>query len=110
MKAGTLDRRWKLLEKVETTDDAGQPVVTWSTFDTVWGSWETVKGTEQWAARQFVEKSVARVRFRHSVGKQLTALNRIENDDLGQFEIIGEPEQKRREDETVVHVSRIVTE
>lgn len=105
-RAGNLDRRWEIQERSTTTNAFGEEEVTWNTVLTVWGSWEPMKGTEKWSAQQFVEQEVARVRMRYN--STVTATHRINNTDLGQFEIIGEPEQRRREDETVLHVSRVV--
>lgn len=107
MRAGRLDRRWNIQERT-TSDDgfSSSGTVTFPTVETVWGSWEPLKGSESWTAQQFVEKSVARVRMRYNT--TVTATHRIQNDELGQFEIIGEPEQRRREGETVLHVSRVV--
>lgn len=106
MRAGNLDRRWNIQENQPTTNAYGEEVPNWVTVETVWGSWETLKGTENWTAQQFAERKVARVRMRYN--STVTATHRIQNDELGQFEIIGEPEQRRREGETVLHVSRLV--
>ncbi len=108
MRAGRLDRRWNIQERQTTTNSFGEEVVTWNTVETVWGSWETMKGSEKWTAQQFAEREVARVRMRYNA--TVTATHRIQNDEHGQFEIIGEPEQRRREGETVLHVSRLVGE
>ncbi len=106
MKAGRLDHRWDIQTRKTVSDGFGEDVVTWNTVDTVWGSWEPLKGSEKWSAQQFVETAVARVRMRYN--PTVTALHRIKNPELGQFEIMGEPEQRRREGETVLHVSRVV--
>lgn len=108
MKAGTLNRRWKIQERQTTENSFGEEIVTWNTVDTVWGSWETMKGSEKWTAQQFASREVARVRMRYN--STVTATHRIQSDELGQFEVIGEPEQRRREGETVLHVSRLVGE
>lgn len=105
-RAGELDRRWEIQERSTTTNSYGEEEVTWNTVETVWGSWETIKGSEKWSAQQFVERAVARVRMRYNT--TVTATHRIKEATLGQFEIIGEPEQRRREDETVLHVSRVI--
>jgi len=106
MRAGNLDRRWNIQERQTTTNSYGEEIVTWNTVKTVWGSWEPLKGSESWAAQQFVEQAVARVRLRYNT--TVSATHRIQNDELGQFEIQGVPEQRRREDETVLHVYRVV--
>jgi len=106
MNAGNLDRRWEILSVTTTTNDFGEEEETWVTDSTVWGSWEPMKGSEKWAAQQVVERAEARVRMRYN--KTVTALSRLKNDELGEFEVVGEPEQRRREGETVCNVSRIV--
>lgn len=106
MRAGQLDHRWEIQEQQTQRDTFGEDAGPWKTIETVWGSWEPLKGSEKWAAQQFVETAVARVRMRHNAA--VTALHRVKNSELGQFEIIGEPEQRRREGETVLHVSRVV--
>lgn len=106
MRAGQLDRRWRILERATNRNDFGENETGWVVIATVWGSWETLRGTEKWASQQFVERGVARVRMRYLAN--LTAEHRIESDELGQFEITGEPEQRRREGETVIHVTRAI--
>jgi len=106
MKSGTLDRRWEIRSFTTTTNAYGEEEKTWATDQTIWGSWEPLKGTEKWAAQQVVERAEGRVRMRHNT--TVTALSRLRNSELGEFEVIGEPEQRRREDETVVTLSRIV--
>ena len=106
MNAGNLDRRWKVLAKTTTTNSFGEEVETWAVDTTVWGSWEPMKGNEKWAAQQVVERAEARVRMRYNTA--VTALSRLKSDELGDFEVIGEPEQRRRDGETVCNVSRIV--
>ena len=108
LRAGNLDRRWKIQERQTTTNSFGEEIVEWVAVDTVWGSWEPMKGSEKWTAQQFASREVARVRMRYN--DTVTATHRIESDEHGQFEIIGEPEQRRREGETVLHVSRLVGE
>lgn len=110
MRPGELDRRWTILERSVTpaglSDSEAEAFTAVSTNPTVWGSWEPLKGTEKWAAEQHVERAVARVRMRYR--SDLTAEHRLSEPTLGEFEIIGEPEHRRRQDETVAHVSRIV--
>lgn len=106
MNAGKLDRRWALRQSTETQDSYGQAVKAWSTIATVWGSWEPLKGNEKWNAQQFVERAEARVRIRYR--SDIDGTYQIQNSELGTFEIIGEPEQKRRDGETVMQVSRII--
>lgn len=106
MKAARLDYRWEIQSRQTAKDDFGSDVVTWDTVARVWGSWEPLKGSEKWTAQQFTETAVARVRMRYN--STVTALHRIKNSELGQFEIVGEPEQRRREGETVLNVSRVV--
>lgn len=106
MKAGSLDYRWEIQERKVAKDNFGEDGVTWKTVTRVWGSWEPLKGSEKWSAQQFVETAVARIRMRYN--QNITALHRIKNAELGQFEIIGEPEQRRRDGETVLNVSRVV--
>lgn len=43
---GKLDRRFEVQARTDTNDDAGQPVVTWSTIATVWGSLSPLDGDE----------------------------------------------------------------
>ena len=106
MRAGKLNRRWQIQSRQTTKNTFGEDAVTWLTVDTVWGSWEPLKGTEKWSAQQVVETAAARIRMRYNT--TITAQHRIKNAELGQFDVIGEPEQRRRDGETVIHVSRVV--
>lgn len=46
MRAGRLRHRVEIQSGTETVDAAGQPVTTWSTTKTVWGSVEPLLGRE----------------------------------------------------------------
>lgn len=106
IRPGELDRRWNLRQLSTTQNDYGEDVQSYSTLDTVWGSWEPLKGNEKWTAQQFVERAEARVKIRYR--SDIDGSFQLQNDELGTFEIIGEPEQRRREGTTVMQVSRII--
>ena len=46
MRAGTLNRRVRLESRVETDDEAGEPIPTWVVFAEVWGALEPTRGRE----------------------------------------------------------------
>ena len=104
-RAGNLDRRWDIRSATTTTNAFGEEIRTWATAATVWGSWEPMKCSEKWAAQQVVERAEGRVRMRYNAA--VTSQSRLRNSELGEFEVIGAPEQRRREGETVCNVSRI---
>lgn len=108
MKAGNLDRRWKLEEKTVTQTDSGFEEITWVEKDTVWGSFEPLRGQERWAAKQFVPTEPVRVRIRHYPG--LSPLDAVTLVETGERYDVHSIEDYRRNGEMVLTVSRQVEE
>ncbi|RJP54170.1 MAG: head-tail adaptor protein [Anaerolineaceae bacterium] len=66
MRAGALDRRLTIQEKVITQSDSGEEQVTWSTIATVWAQKIENRGSERFAAQQYVGHSVRTFKIRYS--------------------------------------------
>jgi SPP1 family predicted phage head-tail adaptor len=68
MRAGKLRRRLVIQQAVETQGATGEMAVTWSTFATVWGSVEPLRGREFWAAKTLQAQVDTRIRIRYLAG------------------------------------------
>lgn len=79
MNAGRLRHRIEVQEAVETQDDGGDPVVSWSTVGTVWGSIEPVRGREAtYAGEQTLAEMDTRITVRYSgIARQITGKHRL---------------------------------
>ncbi len=60
------------------------------------------------AAWLLIEIKATTFPIRVRYNRTIMAKHRVNNSELGQFDVIGEPEQRRRDGETVIHVSRVV--
>lgn len=65
MGAGKLRRRVTLQRPVESQDGTGQPVVTWTAVDTVWGQVRPLQGRELFTAQAVHAKLTVEVRIRY---------------------------------------------
>ncbi len=68
MRAGQLDQRITLEQRVQGQDEFGQPVDTWAPFLTAWAAVEPLAGREFIAAMAAVSEVTARVRLRYRPG------------------------------------------
>ena len=64
MRAGTLNRRVRLESRVETDDEAGEPIPTWVVFAEVWGALEPTRGREFMTEAQLHAAGDGRIRIR----------------------------------------------
>jgi SPP1 family predicted phage head-tail adaptor len=76
VRAGTLDRRIVILEKVAVQNDDGEEIAYWFRLATVWASVQQQSGREFFAAQQTLEDR--RILFRIRWRPDVTVLNRIE--------------------------------
>lgn len=65
MRAGRLRHRLELQRAVETRNEYGEVVLTWSTVATVWGSVEPLQGREYQLAKQTQAETMTRFRIRY---------------------------------------------
>lgn len=65
MRAGKLRHRLSVQKPVETRNAYGEPVPSWETFATVWGSVEPLRGREMWAAKEKEARIDVRIRTRY---------------------------------------------
>jgi len=70
MRAGTLDKRVQIDSRVEADDEAGEPIVTWTPFATVWGAIEPQRGREFVTEAQPHAQGDVRIRIRYLPGVQ----------------------------------------
>ena len=75
MQAGKLRHRLALQSATTTRDTYGAEVETWSTYDTVWGSVEPLRGTERIFAQQVNAKVTHKIRVRSN--SSITVQHRI---------------------------------
>lgn len=80
MRAGKLRHRLVFKSRDVGEDTAGQPVKTWSTFKTRWGSVESVAGSEKLAAAKTISETTHIVELRYTEG--ITAQMRMEHRDV----------------------------
>lgn len=65
LQTGKLDRRIAIERRVDTLDDHGQPIPTWSRIGKVrWGSVFPVDGTERFIAAEFVARQQTEFKVR----------------------------------------------
>lgn len=65
MRAGLLRHRIEIQEQTQTPDAAGQPIRTWSTVFTRWGSIEPLRGQERVEAEQVKSKTTVKIQLRY---------------------------------------------
>jgi SPP1 family predicted phage head-tail adaptor len=75
VRAGSLDRRIAILEKVVTQNDDGEEIAHWFKLATVWAFVQQQSGREFFASQQTLEDR--RILFRIRWRPDLTVLNRI---------------------------------
>ena len=68
MEAGKLRHRVTIKQKSTTRDAAGGEVVAWTTFATVWGSVEPMRGQEYLEANRVGAQVDTRIRIRYASG------------------------------------------
>lgn len=68
MRAGALRHSLVIEQPTESQNSHGDPVPTWSTFATVYGSLEPLSGREVFAAAQLTGEITARARIRYLSG------------------------------------------
>jgi SPP1 family predicted phage head-tail adaptor len=68
MRAGKLRRRLVIQRATETQGPTGEMAVIWTTFATVWGSVEPLRGREFWAAKEQQAQVDTRIRIRYLEG------------------------------------------
>lgn len=57
MRAGKLNKRIELQSSTDSTDTFGEPIKTWTTYDTVWASINPLSGNELIFAQQISSKT-----------------------------------------------------
>ena len=68
MRAGKLRRRLIIQQAIESQGPTGEMSVVWSTFATVYGSVEPIRGREFWAAKEIQTEVTTRIRIRYLEG------------------------------------------
>jgi SPP1 family predicted phage head-tail adaptor len=68
VRSGKLRRRLEIQQAIETQGPTGEMAVTWSTFATVHGSVEPIRGREFWAAKEMQAQVDTRIRIRYLEG------------------------------------------
>ena len=68
MRAGKLRCRLEIQQAIETQGATGEMAVVWSTFATVWGSVEPLRGREFFAAKEQQAQVDTRIRIRYLAG------------------------------------------
>lgn len=97
IRAGRLDRRIDIQERVVSQDDFGSEVISWSTIATVSAEKIENNGQERFQTAQFVGKTSRSFRFRWSNAvKVVTVLHRIVFDGVA-HDIVAVREIGRRE-------------
>lgn len=97
MRAGSLDRRIVIEEKVETQSSSGHPVESWRVVSPIWAGIRYDRGSERFNAPQYVGRSVVTFRVRwSSITKGITVEHRISYEDR-QYDILDIRELGRRE-------------
>jgi len=96
MRAGTLDERVELQERVETKDNDGYESESWRTVARVWVSVENLKAEERIEAEQRRGTRTHRIRMRYRAG--VTSKMRIRDGDVVyQIDAVTEGFGRRRE-------------
>jgi len=68
MKPGRMRHRITIQQTARTQNGFGEPIDSWSTFETVWASVEPLRGREFWAQQQVNSEVSIRVRMRYLSG------------------------------------------
>lgn len=90
MRAGSLRHRVKIEERIERTDDTGDPIPYWRTWRTVWAAVEPIGGRELLTENQIHALATTRIRMRFLRG--INAKMRIRHSErIWNIETILEP-------------------
>lgn len=68
MRGGKLRRLLEIQKAIETQGATGEMSVTWTTFATIHGSVEPIRGREFWAAKEIQTQVTTRIRIRYLDG------------------------------------------
>lgn len=68
MRAGRLRHKLTIQTATRTQDGYGDPIQTWSTFASVWGSWEPLSGSELNIAQEQNSETSVRIIIRYLSG------------------------------------------
>jgi SPP1 family predicted phage head-tail adaptor len=68
MRAGKLRRQLEIQQAIETQGTTGEMAIIWTTFATVFGSVEPLRGREFWAASELQAEVSTRIRIRYLDG------------------------------------------
>ena len=79
MRAGDMDRRITIQERITGESPSGEPIITWEDVGTVWAQVQQQSGREFFAAQQVI--SERRVVFRLRWLDGITVLHRVIYDD-----------------------------
>ena len=93
MRSGKLRRRLVIQQAVETQGTTGEMATTWSTFATVWGSVEPLRGREFWAAKELQAEVTTRIRIRYLEGVT-PKMQVVDGDKLYWIEAVIDPEMR----------------
>jgi SPP1 family predicted phage head-tail adaptor len=94
MKAGALDRRITIQDRVETQNSFGEAQISYNDVATVWAEVKPLTGREYFSAAQYVPEAKLKIRIRYRPG--VTEKQRImyqgETYDIGYIAEIGRRE------------------
>lgn len=96
MLAGSLRHRLQLQRRDVTVDAAGQDIVTWTTYATVWGMIEPLRGRELVAAQQAQSQTTVHIRIRY-VNGVLTQHRIVFGSKTYAINAIADPAERNRE-------------
>ena len=83
MRAGLLSHKLIVQKPTETQDLGGEPDVTWSEFDQVWGERTTEGGTESESGGVLTKRRVnIEIRYRAGITEKMRVLDRVEHTTL----------------------------
>jgi SPP1 family predicted phage head-tail adaptor len=68
VRAGTLNKRVRIEQRVEVDDDVGEPIPTWTLVTEVWGALEPTKGREFMTEAQLHAEGDGKIRIRYAAG------------------------------------------
>lgn len=94
MKAGVMDEQILIQSRSETQDTAGQPVITWSDWNTVWADLIPLKNDEIVASDRKTETGNYRVRMRWITGltEDMRVVYNSKNYDIESINVLGRNE------------------
>ena len=94
MNAGLLDTQIIIQSQTQTQDATGQPVLTWTTWNTVWADVIPIKNDEIVAADRKTETSNYRARIRYISGltEDMRVVFNSKNYDITSINLLGRDE------------------